>query len=80
MADRVFSKMTIVKKSKVLNTAKYNMIIRSGWAKRGMGIAVLDNGEQGQAHSFKDEKITFMHKFLRAPEKDGRNCEESEKL
>ncbi len=56
------------------------MIIRSGWTKRGMGIEVLDNGEQGQAPSFKGEEITFIHKFLRAPEKDGRNCEESEKV
>jgi hypothetical protein len=31
-------------------------------------------------HSFKDEGITFLHRFLRAPEKDGRNCEESEKV
>ena len=54
MTDLLPSKMMIVKKSKVLNTARYNMIIRSGWTKRGMGIAVLDNGEQGQAHSFKD--------------------------
>nr|QNO54784.1 hypothetical protein PNEAJHEF_00008 [Methanosarcinales archaeon ANME-1 ERB7] len=67
-------------KSKVFNTVKCNMIIRSGWTKRGMGIEVLDNGEQGQAPSFKDEEITFIHKFLRAPEKDGRNCEESEKV
>ena len=45
-----------------------------------MGIEVLNDGEQRPVHSFKDDEITFMHQFLRAPEKDGRNYEESEKV
>jgi|LGOV01.1.fsa_nt_gb hypothetical protein len=43
-------------------------------------VSFLDNGEQRPVHSFKDDEITFMHRFLRAPEKDGRNYEESEKV
>jgi|AHKK01.1.fsa_nt_gi hypothetical protein len=60
MVDRIIAKMTIVKKSKVLNAVRYNMIIPRGGTKMGMGIDVF-------------ERLNKLPKTIEGPEMDLEN-------